>query len=509
MVSGFPRTELVVAACQHLDRRKAAEILWENLKDGPSGDARWRDVAQMSMQIGEISLAIEALRRLTASASIDLDTIMFAGLMLMSLGRYNDALELVHRVAESERSHPALLHFQTVIATHQGKLEEAETFARQAIAVSPAPVQWLSLSLAKTFSPGDPDIVAMEALLPRVMRAPPNIRAQLFYSLGKAYDDVRDYERALQAYTEGAALMRTISNPPNSANWNRFVDHLIDGFTKENVSTLTPSQADEDRVLFVTGFPRSGTTLVEHILASHSQICDGAELNLIPTALMPAGHINHEIGALKSSSEADDYLNMGDFLFSDASAYQMRTKSSDPWGDLGRDYLKMVSERFGPKGKVIDKTLNLGSFMGLLLHSLPKAKVFWLRRRPEDCALSVFRLCTHVGTLPWSYSFSDIAAFFKAEDRLFEHWTAMFPDRILPVQYETLVSDKENEIRRIFAFANMDVEPQVFEPHKSTRAVSTASMTQVRKPISAARIGAAEAYGPFMEEFRRAYYGRV
>jgi hypothetical protein len=207
-----------------------------------------------------------------------------------------------------------------------------------------------------------------------------------------------------------------------------------------------------------------------------------------------------------TSAEATKYLSEGDFTYSDAMAYQMRSDSDDPWGDIGRDYIHMARERFGPKGRAVDKTLNLGSFMGLTLHSLPNAKVFWLRRKPEDCALSNYRLYSRQGTLPWTYSAIDIAAFFKAEDQMYAHWTKMFPDRIMTVPYEELVSDPHTWIQRILAHAGLPEEPQVFEPHKSTRAVSTASMAQVRSPISTARIGSAEAYKEFTEAFRRVYY---
>ncbi len=502
-----PRIPEILEARRKLDRRGAAAIIREDLHNGPRQGDYWQGISQIAFQLGEMNLALEAAKRYAATARLDMDHVFVYAYALLRVGLLDEALREIDILASTDQVHPAVLHFRAVVATQKGEFKEAEAIAREAIAISPAPVQWLTLSVSKKFTPGDPDIAQMEAVLPRVARAPADVKAQLLYALGKAYDDIKAYDKASWAYSSGAAIMRAAQPVPNAEEWNAFVAHLISGYTPETMAKLTPSKAGGERMLFVTGFPRSGTTLVEQILTSHSQVCGGAELNMVPVAMIPATSMDGEASSMFDVAEQNkSYLTAGDFLYKDAIGYQNRTTSVDPWGDLGRDYLMMVEERFGPDKKAIDKTLNLGSFMGLLLHSLPDAKVFWLRRKPEDCALSIFRMYAQPGTVPWTYSFTDIAHFFRAEDQLYAHWSQMFPDRILTVPYEALVSDSETWIRKILAHAGLPEEPQVFEPHKSTRAVATASMAQVRQPISTSRIGASESYKDFMDEFRRAYY---
>lgn len=506
--SFVPRFSLVVEARNALDRRGAVAILREDLGVGPPTGEFWRNTSLMCAQLGEHSLSIEAARRFAATQPRDMDHVFFYATMLARNNRLQEALDQLNPLPATARNHPVILHFRGHSLTQLGDFAGAEATLRKAIAISPAPVQWLALSVAKKFVAGDPDIAHMESVLARIGNAPPDVRAQLHYALGKAYDDAGDKSRAANAYAAGADLMRRMSSLPGAGMPDAFASHLVAGYTQEAMAKLQPSRADGSRVLFVTGFPRSGTTLVEQILASHSAVVGGSEFNLAPVALIPASNAG---AALPDSSPSPDmpskYEATADFTFADAMAYQTRIASNDPWGDIGRDYLKMVEERFGPDGLAIDKTLNLGSFMGLMLHSLPKARVFWLRRRPEDCALSNYRLYSSPGTLPWTNSAADIAEFFKAEDKLYAHWTKMFPDRIMTVPYEELVSDPQTWIRRILAHAGLPEEPAVFEPHKSTRAVTTASMAQVRAPISTARIGASEAYKDFTEAFRRAYYG--
>ncbi|MGZ3305330.1 MAG: tetratricopeptide repeat-containing sulfotransferase family protein, partial [Asticcacaulis sp.] len=504
-----PRLHLVAEICKTLDRRKAAAVIAEDLRNGPQTGTMWKPVAQLAGQLGEQTLSIEAARRFAMTPPLDASRMTYYATVLSRFGRLNEALAAVDLLPAAARNHPGLLHFRGVTATQMGDFTDAEALLRQAIAISPAPIQWLALSVAKKFKPGDPDIAAMEAVLPRVGRAPPEIKAQLMYALGKAYDDIGQIDLAAQAYTAGAVQMRIANGANTLGKWDEFSTEIVRGYSPETIARLKPSGADASRMLFVTGYPRSGTTLVEQILTSHSKVTQGAEMNVISMALMPAG--NPHFGMPMNDAPTDDvalsYPFYGDFTIEHALNYQDRSDSTDPWGDIGRDYLKMAEERFGAEGIAVDKTVIIGQFVGLLLHSLPKAKIFWLRRRPEDCALSIFRLYSLPGTVPWTYSPQDIATFFKAEDRLYEHWARLFPDRIMTVPYEELVTDPQTWIRRILAHAGLPEEPQVFEPHKSKRAVSTASMAQVRAPISTARIGAAEAYKDFTEQFRRAYYG--
>jgi hypothetical protein len=142
--------------------------------------------------------------------------------------------------------------------------------------------------------------------------------------------------------------------------------------------------------------------------------------------------------------------------------------------------------------------------MGLLLHTLPDAKVIWLRRNPEDAALSCFR-SYFTSQLAWTWSLADIGRFFRIEDPLHAHWVENFPERILTVPYEELVRDPAEWIPRILDYAGLAMEPQVLDFHRTRRSVRTASVQQVRNPISTARIGAAEAYGWHMGPFREAY----
>lgn len=467
-----------------LDRRGAAALLRQELAAGPPAGDRWRSVNMLAAKIGEIETALEAARRYAATAPPTLERLLFYWGELSTYGRHPQALREVERLPESARGHPAVLHFMGTLAGQEGDFERAADLYRRALALTPnLPQTWFALSMIKSFTPSDPDIAEMERLRPMMASAESSIAARFLYGLAKAHHDCGDYARAFAIYSEGAELRRRDEKFDFPA-LTRFADQLIRDFTPEAMRTLTPSQCDSTRPIFVTGLPRSGTTLVEQILTSHSEVADGGEVVLARPAMIPAG----------------------DYSYAGALAYQTRTRESDPWGELARDYLAMLSARFGANGRIVDKTLVHSHLMGLLLHALPNAKVLWIRRKPEDSALSSFRTF-FTSNLPWTWSLEDIGRFYREEDRLFTHWTALFPDRILTVHYEELVADPESGITAILNHAGLAPEPQVFEPHKAKRSVRTASVQQVRAPISTKRIDAARPYDQQMEAFRRAYYG--
>jgi tetratricopeptide (TPR) repeat protein len=464
------------------ERDAAAALLRDELRLGAASGDRWRSVQRLAADIGEIEISLEAARRFAATEPVALDRLLGYCSELTAAGRTEQARAEVARLPERAQAHPAVLHFLGTVAGQVGDFALAEDLYRRAIAASPnVPQTWFALAMIKTFSPDDPDLERMIELRPRVRGIENSIEARFLYGLAKAFHDCGDFDRAFALYSEGAALRRAEEKYEAEAH-EAFAEALLRDFDRAAAERLIPSQAGDQRVIFVNGLPRSGTTLVEQILASHSHVEDGAEVNLLRAALIPTVDRSYQ-GAVR---------------------YQERAADADPWGKLARDYRAMLTARFETEGLVVDKTLNQSRLMGLLLHTLPDAKVIWLRRNAEDAALSCFR-SFFTSQLAWTWSLEDIGHFFRTEDRLYAHWTQNFPERILTVPYEELVRQPAEWIPRIVEYSGLTMEPQVLEFHRTKRSVRTASVQQVRSPISAARVGASEAYAKHMAPFREAY----
>lgn len=475
---------LIVQAVEALQagrRDSAVALMQRELQEGPRSGERFRSFTKLAGRIGEIDLALEGARRFAATQPVTLERVLFYLGELVENGRRDQIRSVLGGLPAQVRQHPSIHHFNGTVASQDGDFAAAERHYRAAISQAAVPQTWFALAMIKKFTPSDPDIAAMEALIPTIAHVDANARAAFYYGLAKAYDDCGQVERAFELYLEGAELRRQQRQYDPAEN-EAFVDRTLSDFTPQNLARLTPSGETTSRAIFVNGLPRSGTTLVEQILASHSDVHDGGEINLFRAAL---------------TSVAGPDLSR-------ALQYQEQHGGPDPWGDLARSYHQLLQMRFGAEGRIVDKTLLQSRFMGLLLHSLPEARVVWLRRNPADCALSCLRTY-FTSDIPWSWSLADIGHFFGQEDRLFIHWTAIFPDRILVVPYEDLVADPVSWISRIAAHVGLDEQEAMQRSHQAKRSVRTASVQQVRSPINTAAVGKADRYRALMGAFFAAY----
>jgi hypothetical protein len=257
----------------------------------------------------------------------------------------------------------------------------------------------------------------------------------------------------------------------------------VEGYTAEDIAAAIARQPGEPtgRAIFVTGLPRSGTTLVQQILTSHSTVDAGGEIGRL-------GLLAGEVGG-SSYRALERYLSRSGVA---GTAQRL-------WGHL-------LVERFRTPGRVVDKSLDSSRFLGLAAALLPEAPLVWLTRDPLDRAWSCFRTYFVAG-LPWSFDLADMAFHFRLEDALLRRWQEILGDRLLVVPMEALTSEPEPWIRRLLAHCRLAEEPQVFAPHERGGTVTTSSVMQVRRPINRDAIGSAKPYRQFLEPFIEAYYG--
>ena len=478
------RILLAIDALKAGNRCAAVDLLEAELRLGKTDGERWRSVSKLAFDIGAIDLGLEASRRVSATHPVTLERLLEYWGNLANYGRTEIAQAAIAKLPASSRQEPTIAHFLGTIAGQEGDFVTAESHFRAALTkASNLPQTWFALAMIKTFTLGDDDFAAMGQLHGRLSNFEPAIQARFLYALAKARHDTGDIDAAFALYAQGAQL-RQKEAVYKRDSIEKFAGQLRNDFTAENIAKLRPSANQDRKSIFVNGLPRSGTTLVEQILASHSQVVDGAEINLFRAALIPTQ----------------------DYSFSGAVDYEKRAESGfDPWGAIARDYHEMLALRFQTRGLVVDKTLSQSHFMGLIMHALPAAKVIWMRRKPEDTAMSCYR-SFFSSAIPWSWSLTDIAHYFRVEDSLHTHWSALFPDRILTVPYEELVREPKVWIPKMLAHAGLEAEAQVYDFHETKRSVRTASVQQVRGPISTARIDSAKAYDRHLAPFLNTYY---
>ena len=237
--------------------------------------------------------------------------------------------------------------------------------------------------------------------------------------------------------------------------------------------------------ILVIGAPRSGTTLIERILATSPDVRSGGELKMVRLACLgfsPPGPARLQAFVDRCGGEAQ------------------------AWDEVARTYVTRLTRRFGRVDGVVDKGLVNYLYVGAIAMALPRAKFVFMRRDPIDVAWSCFRRRFHDG-LAWSYHFESLAAFIRGYEDMCEHWRNMLPGRILTVDFEGLVSDPDVETRRVFDFVEIRRPSDWHAFHQLSTAVITSSQQQVRRPLSADGIGAWRRYAkhlsPLIESLGR------
>jgi tetratricopeptide (TPR) repeat protein len=469
-------------AVQHRDRAEMTQVVTLLLDRRAPLGAQWSAIAQLMQINGELTLALRSIDAFIASAA-DKPMARYSKVVLLT---QTQELQAAHDLLKSlpenipDRCGHAYVLGNTAMTL--GRVDEARTFLLEALRHRPGwGPAWLSLSSAGAVLTGP----LGDQLLAEAQAAERQGSADLArycYALGKLHADRGDPTAAYHAYARGAAMLKAempYSREANAANAASAMSGYGDGALQR---LRTHQTIDTRRPIFVTGLPRSGTTLVEHILASHSAVQDGGELNLIQHVAVAAGGVSGEA--------------IGQYLASGGTAE-----------DLGSLYLHLLAERFGPSGRIVDKTIDASRFLGLIATALPDASLVWMRRNPMDSAWSCFRTFFIHG-VAWSFDFADIAHHFMLEDQLLAFWKTMLGDRLLVVPFDELVEDPALWTSRLLEHCGLPHEDAAYTPHLNQRRVATASSLQVRRPINRDGLGVAIPYRDQMQPFVDAYYGK-
>jgi tetratricopeptide (TPR) repeat protein len=443
--------------------------------------AQWRRIADLMQVSGELTLAIRAVDRFVAESGRTPRAQVEKVVVLSQAGRLREAHDLMASLPDTEPDRAGRAYLLGNTAMTLGRIEEAREQLALTTQLRPGwGPAWLSLAGAVNLS-RDPLGERLLADAAAAETQSPGDLARYCYALGKLHADRGDADAAFAVYSRGADLLRRLT--PYSREGNTATARAaMTGFDGDFLERMRARQTlPTARPIFVTGLPRSGTTLVEQILASHSGVSDGGELECVHHVAVSVGGVTG--GAIE--------------------AYLARGGSLEAMAGL---YLHLLDERFGTEGRIVDKTVDASRRLGLIAAMLPEAPLIWMRRDPLDSAWSCFRTFFIHG-VGWSYDLVDIAHHFKLEDQLVAYWQERLGDRLLVVSYPELVEAPEAWTRRLLSHCGMDEEAAVHASHKTERIVRTASALQVRRPINRDGLNVAEPFRKHLQPFVDAYYG--
>jgi tetratricopeptide (TPR) repeat protein len=419
--------------------------------------------------------------------------------VLTRLGRHGEALAYRRNlVTEFPDSAEIWLRYAHTLRDEGFRDESIAAFHR-ALALAPTLVAaWGSLATMKVYRFTPAERQQMEVQLARSEIAPDD-RAALHHALGKAYGDAKNYAKSFENYAKSNALrrMRIAFDGNKLAEHRTTCERFFNtAFFRERAGWGCDSRAP----IFIVGMPRSGSTLLEQILSSHSAIEGlGERADLDITLLRPLAAAGEEID-LQKFSNGNTVEKSG---LVDAYAKITARLNSDRIRTLGEEYLEIAGRsRTAGRARFTDKTLRNFFYVGLIQLILPNAKIIDARRHPLDCGWSCFK--SQFPGMYFALRLADIGEDYSNYVRLMDHFDRVLPGRVHRVIYERLIADPRAELLRLFAYLELPFEEACLRFHENPRAVATQSSEQVRQPLYASGMAQWVPYEPWLGPLKAA-----
>jgi tetratricopeptide (TPR) repeat protein len=439
-------------------------------------------LAALHQQQSHFPIALTLLQQVPGELRRSFDLRAQEAALLGQLGRREEEIALYHElVREQPRNAPLWMTLGNAL-NYAGRRDEAVRALRKAIKLQPSFGEpWWSLANLKRFRFDDRDVAAMETALRRDLG--PADALHFHFALGRAFEDRSRHEQSFAHYAAGNRL-RAATLSPAQMNVTPFVEAAIATFTPPLFAHYEGAGCEQEGPIFVVGLQRSGSTLVEQILASHPEIEGTAEL-------LTMQHLWDELarlGALHGRNAFEQILHSEPSLFR----------------EIGEQYLaRTQSYRREGKRFFVDKLPANWMNVGLIRLALPNARIIDARRHPLACGFSNFKQ-HYASGVSFAYSLESIGRFYRDYLRLMQHFDRVQPGAVLHVVNERLIDDPEREVRRMLGHVGLAFDPACLDFHANKRAVHTPSAEQVRRPINRDGVDAWRSYDPWLGALKEA-----
>ena len=475
---------LAEVAAQREDYVEAERLLGECLTLAPGYSEARLDLARVLHSQQKAAPMLPLLERLLV---LEPDSFRFRTLQASAfnlLGQNERARQIYEQMlTEFPESELLWLYYGHCLRI-AGPLAETVAAYRESARLKPQFGEaWFSLGNLKTVRFSDEDIATMQAQAARADLGEES-RLQFEFALGKAFEDRRIFADSFEHYARGNALRRAMVRY-EADGATRFVQRACALYTPEFFATRAGSGNPAPDPIFIVGLPRSGSTLLEQILASHSQVEGTRELPDIPGLAL-------ELGALERPGQPPAYP---------ASVARLDRAQLSALGD--RYLAQTRPHRVLGRPRFVDKMPANFNHVGLIHLLLPNAKIIDARRAPLACCFANFK--QHFQSGAWfTYNLEDLGRYYRDYVHLMRHFDSVLPGRVHRVQYEDLVTDLEGEVRRLLAYCGLPFEEQCLRFYETERAVQTVSSDQVRKPLYADAVDQWRNFEPWLDALKEA-----
>lgn len=426
---------------------------------------RWR---------GNFSASETALRRATKLDPRSADALVQLGQTLAGLDSWEQTKICIEKARRLKPRSANVLNALGWVASIEGRFEEAERLSRQALDADPKCTDaWARLADLRRMTPADKDWLEVAERMIAEGLAPLE-EATLRFAMGKCLDDLRDFSKAFKVYKTGNELYKRVARPYDRGASTRFADEMAALYTRACLENRGANACASAKPVFVVGMMRSGTSLMEQIIASHADVTGAGELDFWNSL------VHREKPFLKREAPDAGFSR-----------------------ELAESYLRLLDRHSRRALRVVDKAPLNSDYLGLIHLVFPNARFIYMRRDPIDTCLSCY-FQEFASVLPFTLDLSDLAHYYREHHRLMMHWREVLPPRtLLEVPYEELIADQEAWSRKVIEFIGLPWDPRCLEFHKTDRPVVTASNWQVRQRVYSSSIGRWKNYekyiGPLLE----------
>lgn len=478
--NAVPYFLLAVLAYDHQNFIKAEELFLKAEELDPKAAHYPIYLARMMSELRNPEAAEEAANRGAEKSITDGYLADLLGVVYSRTGFHERAVEWFQKAVALNQSQANFFYNLGASELFLGRFEQAEASFLKATHLDKNHYgAWSSLVALKKQTPEDNHLAHLTSLYEQ-LAANENAAHQLGHAIAKTLEDLGRHEDSL------VWLHKAKAEKLNKFGYDQISGQATFEAAKKTVAIKSEGFTSDQTPIFVVGLPRTGTTLVDRILSSHSRVRSAGELNFFANIIkaQTATKSNLVLDADTLSAATDLDLN-----------------------SAGQAYLERINHRLGQLPIVVDKMPFNFFYAALITKALPKARIIALRRGAMDSCLSNYRqlLSIEESFYNYTYALDDIAFFYRQFDVLMGHWREhLSADQFMEVRYEDIVFDQDNQTRRLLTFCGLDFEEACLRFHENAAPVSTASSVQVRQPLYSGSIGRWKKYGDKLDGLRAA-----